>query len=191
MSSSLKTPPLQRPSLDLTELQQQQIDASAGNESGIETQAGSGDSSYKLPKHEAHLLHVKLTRKTNDPIKKEYVEKSNTVQLSAPEYERMEKNGDFDEYDSVTLLHDPRPKARAKADETGDVPSDTPAAAKKPIRSTQDAQMRYKELTGQDAPADKNFTELKEAIAHFEKQKGAESSTDESDDKGENPTIVE
>lgn len=183
MSSSPKTPPLQRPSLDLEDLKQQQLNASAGGESDITTQPGNGDEKYKVPAHEAHLLHVKLTTLVNNPNTKKYDEKSTTVQLSAPEFERMEKNETFKQYDSVELLHDPRPKAEIKADKTGDVPSNTPAAAKKPIRSTQDAQMRYKELTGEDAPTDKTFTELKEAIAHFEAEKGAESSTETDENK--------
>lgn len=181
MSSSPKTPPLQRQPLDLEDLKQQQLNASAGGESDLATQAGNGDKAYKLPTAEAHLLHVKLITKVNNPLTKKYDEKSTVVQLSAPEFERMEKNETFKQYDEVELLHDPRPKAEIKADKTGDVPSNTPAAAKKPIRSTQDAQMRYKELTGEDAPTDKTFTELKEAIAHFEKEKGAESSTDADD----------
>lgn len=181
MSSSHKTPPLQRPSLKLEDLQQQQLNASAGGESDITTQPGSGDKTYKVPAHESHLLHVKLISLVNNPATKKYDEKSTVVQLSAPEFERMEKNETFKQYDKIELLHDPRPKAEIKADKTGDVPSKTPAAANKPIRSTQDAQMRYKELTGQDAPSDKNFTELKEAIAHFEKEKGAQSSTEPTD----------
>lgn len=181
MSSSPKTPPLQRPSLKLEDLQQQQLNASAGGESDITTQPGNGDKTYKVPAHEAHLLHVKLISLVNNPTTKKYDEKSTTVQLSAPEFERMEKNETFKQYDKIELLHDPRPKAEIKADKTGDVQTQTPAAAKKPLRSTQDAQMRYKELTGQDAPSDKNFTELKEAIAHFEKEKGAQSSTEADD----------
>jgi len=178
MSSSPKTPPLQRQKLDLEELKQQQLNVSAGGESDLATQAGNGDKSYKFPTAEAHLLHVKLITKVNNPLTKKYDEKSTIVQLSAPEFERMEKNETFKQYDEVELLHDPRPKAEIKADKTGDVPSSTPAAAKKPIRSTQDAQMRYKELTGEDAPTDKTFTELKEAITHLEAELGAKKSDD-------------
>jgi flagellar motor switch protein FliM len=188
MSSSPKTPPLQRQALDLEELKQQQLNASAGGESEVTMQAGNGDKTYKLPVHEAHLLHVKLIQKVNNPITKKYDEKSTTVQLSAQEFERMEKNETFKQYDEVELLHDPRPKAEIKADKTGDAPVKTPAAAKKPIRSMQDAQMRYKELTKQDAPSDKSFAELKEAIAHFEKELGAQSSTDPAaGDQGTDP----
>lgn len=176
MSASPKTSPLQRPNIDLDELQQQQLDAAAG-QNALETKKGNLDASHEFPANEAHLLHVKFSRKVNNPLTKQYDEQTNIVALSAPEYERMEKNESFKEFDKVELLHDPRPKARQQADKTGDVPSSTPATAKKQIRSLQDAQMRYKELTGEDAPGDKNFTELKEAIAHFEKQKGADKST--------------
>lgn len=177
MSASPQKPPLKRPEIDLDTLQQQQLNAAAGHDDGPETRKGSADSSYELPKHEEHLLHVRFTRKVNNPLTKSYDEQVNTVALSAPEYERMEKNESFKEFDKVELLHDPRPKARKEADKTGDVPSATPAAAKKQIRSLQDAQMRYKELTGEDAPGDKSFTQLKEAIAHFEQEKGADKST--------------
>ena len=38
-------------------------------------------------------------------------------------------------------------------------------------RSTKsDYRARYQELSGEEAPADKTIDELKEAIAHFEKQ---------------------
>lgn len=187
MSSSPKSQPLQRQPLDLDDLQQKQLDASAGAESDIETQAGNGDKTYKLPTHEAHLLHVKLTRRVNNALTKKYDDQSNIVQFSATEFERMEKNGTFDEYDETQLLHDPRPRARVEADKTGDVDKGSPAAAKKQIRSLQDAQRRYTELTGDLAPSDKTFTELKEAIAHLEKEKGAENSENaEGEDLDEN-----
>jgi hypothetical protein len=61
-------------------------------------------------------------------------------------------------------------EAKLKAEKT------TPGATetKKPVRSLEDAQGRYKELVGKDAPADKTFTELKEAIKHFESPEGAD-----------------
>lgn len=174
MSASLKPA-----KTDLKELQQHQIDADGDFSASKEAkQKGNVDSSYELPTHAAHRLHLKLSRKVNDPVKKEYTTTENVVELTPSEYERMNSNGSFKEYDSQELLHDPRPAAVRKASATGDVPANTPSDPKdKSFTSLQAAQMRYKELTKQDAPTDKSFLQLLELIAPLEAKLGAESTT--------------
>lgn len=174
MSASLKPT-----KIDLKELQQQQIDADGDPSASKEAkQKGNVDSSYELPTHAAHRLHLKLTRRVNDPVKKEYTDASHTVELTPSEYERMNSNGSFAEYDEQTILHDPRPASVRKASETGDVPANTPSdPGTQSFTSLQAAQMRYKELTKQDAPTDKSFLELLELIAPLEAKLKADSTT--------------
>ena len=150
----------------LAQLQDQQLNGTA------ETVTGNVDDSHEFAQHDAHLLQVKLTTRTNNAETKQYEDVSSVVALSATDYEHMEKNESFLGYDSVEILHDPRPKARQKADETGDVKTGSEMEAKKPLRSLQDAQMRFKELTGDDAPADRTFTELKGDCAFLETKEG-------------------
>lgn len=174
MSASLK--PVKT---DLKELQQQQIDADGDFSASKEAkQKGNVDTSYELPKHAAHRLHLKLSRRVNDTVKKEYKDESNTVELTPSEYERMKSNGSFKEYDKQEILHDPRPEAVRKASVTGDVPAGTTSdPGSQSFTSLQAAQMRYRELTTQDAPTDKSFLELLELIAPLEAKLGAESTT--------------
>jgi hypothetical protein len=174
MSASLKPA-----KIDLKELQQQQIDADGDPSASKEAkQKGNVDSSYELPTHAAHRLHLKLSRRVNDPVKKEYTDVSNIVELTPSEYERMKSNGSFAEYDEQQILHDPRPEAVRKASATGDVPAKTPSdPGTQSFTSLQAAQMRYKELTGADAPTDKSFLDLLELIAPLEAKLGAESTT--------------
>lgn len=160
-TSSLKPQPV-----DLQELQQQQLEADGDfSISKEEKITGNQDSSYKLGKHAAHRIHLRLSRKVNDPIKKEYTTEEEVVELSPAEYERMVANGSFAGYDAQDILHDPRPSAAKKA---ADTPSGSGSDAKKPLRSLADAQDRYFVLVGKHAPDGKSFTELKEAITHFE-----------------------
>jgi hypothetical protein len=174
MSASLKPT-----KIDLKELQQQQIEANGDFSASQEAkQKGNVDSSYELPKHAAHRIHLKLSRRVNDPVKKEYADVSNVVELTPSEYERMKSNGSFAEYDEQELLHDPRPASVREASETGDVPANTPSdPGKQSFTSLQAAQMRYKELTKQDAPTDKSFLELLELIAPLEAKLHADSTT--------------
>jgi len=173
MSASLKPH-----KTDLSELQQQQIEAngdfSASKEEKI---SGNVDSSYELPKHAAHRIHLRLSTKVNDPVAKEYVTKSDVVELTPQEYERMKSNGSFAGTDAQEILHDPRPGAVQEASEKGDVPAGTPSDPIDATASLQAAQMRYKELTKHDAPTDKRHEELLELIAPLEAQLKAKSTT--------------
>ncbi|MDF7810713.1 hypothetical protein [Hymenobacter sp. YC55] len=164
MSTKAKTAPaakaVAKPKLDLKTLQAQQL---SGED--LTTAKGNGDDSYEFPEHEAQFIHLKLTRKENDPVKKEYVTIEKTVKLYPLQYERMEKNGTFAEYDSQTILHDPRTKAAVSE---ASKPAQ-PGQAKEPMTpistlpSLQDAQMRYKQVYEQDAPA-VGYDELVELI---------------------------
>jgi hypothetical protein len=169
----------QRHKIEPAELQQQQLNAAEDPEnSEIEMTTGNVDSEYKLPQHEQHLMHVRLVKKVNDPINKEYKTEETVWKGSPALYERMSKDADkggtgtFSEYDKVELLHDVRPQATGKATPAPKVGTETDST-KKPMRSLKDAQERYKELVGFDAPTDKNFGELKEALAHLGSEAGA------------------
>lgn len=163
---------------DLKELQQQQMEADGDFKASKEAkQKGNVDSSYELPTHAAHRIHLRLTTKTNDPVAKEYVTKTEVVELNPAEYERMKSNGSFAGYDGQDILHDPRPESVRKASEKGDVPANTPSDPKSSLESLQAAQMRYRELTGHDAPTDKSFEDLLELIAPLEAQLKAKSTT--------------
>ena len=174
MSASLK--PVKT---DLKELQAQQTEADGDFSASKEKkQKGNVDKTYELPEHAAHRIHLRLSRKVNDPVKKEYTTESQTVELSPQQYERMKSNNSFAGYDAQDILHDPRPESVRQASEKGDVPAGTPSdPAGQSFTSLQAAQMRYRELTKQDAPTDKSFTELLELIAPLEAALHAKSTT--------------
>ncbi|GAA3940489.1 hypothetical protein [Hymenobacter algoricola] len=180
MSTKTKTAPAAtkttaKPKLDLKQLQQQQMN----EETSEPTESGSEDEEYKFHAHEADRIHVKLTKKENDPIKKEYVTVDKVVKLYPVEYDRMKKNGSFDEYDSVTILHDSR-----KGGSTKTMGVAAAGEKKEPMQpaeglpTLQDVQMRYQQLYNEVAPADKDYHELLELIkakdADFGKEKEAE-----------------
>ena len=174
MSASLKPE-----KTDLKELQAQQTEADGDFSASKEKkQKGNVDKSYELPTHAAHRIHLKLTRKVNDAVKKEYTTEEQTVEVSPQQYERMKANNSFAGYDGVEILHDPRPEAVRQASEKGDVPAGTPGdPGTQSFTSLQAAQMRYRELTKADAPTDKSFTELLELIAPLEAKLHAQSTT--------------
>lgn len=174
MSASLKPE-----KTDLKELQQQQVEADGDFSASKEKkQKGNVDNTYELPTHAAHRLHLRLSRKVNDSVKKEYVTESDIVELSPQEYERMKSNGSFAGYDAQDILHDPRPESVRKASEKGDVDAHTPSdPGTQSFTSLQAAQMRYRELTNQDAPTDKSFLELLQLIASLEAKLHAASTT--------------
>ncbi|NML67612.1 hypothetical protein HHL22_20620 [Hymenobacter sp. RP-2-7] len=164
--------------VDLKALQQQQIDAD-GNFAASQEEKVSGnvDKSYKLPKHAAHRIHIKLSRKVHLPAEEDYEWKSEIMELSPAEFERMKSNGSFNGYKKQEILHDPRPKSVQQASKTGDIDAGTPSDPKTSLASLQAAQMRYRELTNHDAPTDKSFEELLELIAPLEAQLKAKSTT--------------
>ncbi|RSK29856.1 hypothetical protein [Hymenobacter metallilatus] len=149
------------PKLDLKTLQSQQL-----NGEDIEQAKGNQDDSYEFPAHEADRVHVKLTSKVNDPVKKEYTVVDKVVKLVPAQYERMERNNAFAEYDSQTILHDPRPQAAKKEAETDDTGTKQPMQPNATQPSLQDAQMRFQELYPEDKEltASKNYDELVELI---------------------------
>jgi hypothetical protein len=162
MSASLK------PSkTDLKELQAQQVEADGDFSASKEAKRkGNVDSSYELAEHSAHRIHLQLSRKVNDPVKKEYTEQKEVVELSPQQYERMKSNNSFAGFTELLGLIAPlEDKLKAKSTTGGEV--------KKPMRSLEDAQERYQALVGKPAPADKNYTELKQAITHYESPEGA------------------
>ncbi|HEX8658317.1 MAG TPA: hypothetical protein VF690_12315 [Hymenobacter sp.] len=167
----------QRLKIDTATLQQQQLNAAEDPEgSDIELTTGNVDEDYEFPTHEQHLMHIRLSKKVNDPIKKEYHTVETIWQGAPAQYNRMsetrEKGGNdsFSEYDSVEILHD----VRASAKPVTRTASSTPTGdSKKPLRSLKDAQARFLEIVGSAAPENKSFTELKEAIAHLESEAGA------------------
>ncbi len=108
------------------------------------------DSSYSFPAHEAAYVHVRLTKKVNDPVLKQYVEESVTKKYAPAQFTRMDKSGYFNtqSYDKVELLHDPRRPATQPA-----VTGNKPWEPSEGLPTLQDAQLRYKELYGHNAPA--------------------------------------
>ena len=146
--------------MNLEELQAQQLN------DDVATTAGNVDADYELPAHEDHLIHVRLVTRTNNPAAKDYDVTKNVQKLSVVDFEQMEKAGSLEQFDAVELLHDPRTPARQKADEKGELATTyvNQVGPAKVLRSTQDAQVRYKELFGEDAPADQPFSALKALI---------------------------
>ncbi len=186
-------PQTQRPSVksaDLDTIKQQQLDATLSDDGRGDIEHVAGNTAegkkagYELPATEQHLVHVELATFTRKPGSREFDRAAKTVQLSPTEFERMEKNDSFAEYQGedgeVNILHDPRPKARQKADKTGDVTTGSPAEPSKPLTSLNDAQMRYHELTKKDAPTNVTYEELVEIVAELEAKLKAEPSTEAS-----------
>ena len=57
--------------------------------------------------NEAHLYHIELLNRENDPILKKYVDRK-VIQIFTPaEYELMKSIKFFGSYDKVTILHNP------------------------------------------------------------------------------------
>jgi hypothetical protein len=166
-------------SADLEDLKQQQLDATLSEDGrgDIEHLTGNKDSSYQLPAREQNRVHLRLTKSVANDATESYDKTATYDSFSGPEFERMEKNEQFKEYSKVEIVHDGRPKARQRQDATGDVATGSPAEANKPLVSLQDAQMRYKELTKEDAPANKSFEELVALITPLEAKLKADKST--------------
>lgn len=166
-------------SADLEDLKQQQLDATLSEDGrgDIDHISGNQDSSYQLPALEQNRVHLRLTKSVANDATESYDKTSTYDSFSGAEFERMEKNEQFKEYSKVEIVHDGRPKARQRQDATGDTHTGSPAEATKPLVSLQDAQMRYKELTKEDAPTNKSFEELVGLIEPLEAKLKAEKST--------------
>jgi hypothetical protein len=166
-------------SADLEDLKQKQLDATLTDDGrgDIEHINGNMDDSYQLPALEQNRVHVRLTKSVANDATESYDKTATYDSFSGPEFERMEKNEQFKEYSKVEIVHDGRTKARQRKDATGDVNTGSPAEASKPLVSLQDAQMRYKELTKEDAPTNKSFEELVALIGPLEAKLKADSST--------------
>lgn len=187
MSTQLQTPRPPVKSADLDTLKQQQLDATLSDDGrgSIEHVAGNTaegkKADYQLPTVEQHLVHVELVSFVRKPGTRDFDRTAQVVQLSPTEFERMEKNDSFIEYQGedgeVNILHDPRSKARQKADRTGDVTTGSPAEPNKPLLSLNDAQMRYHELTKQNAPTNVSYEELVAIVLELEAKLKAEPST--------------
>lgn len=166
-------------SADLEDLKQKQLDATLTEDGrgDIDHLTGNKDDSYQLPALEQNRVHVRLTKSVANDATESYDKTSTYDSFSGPEFERMEKNEQFKEYSKVEIVHDGRPKARQRQDATGDTQTGSPAEANKPLVSLQDAQMRYKELTKEDAPTNKSFEELVALIEPLEAKLKADKST--------------
>lgn len=189
MSTTTQPKPLN--TADLDELKQQQLDATASADGRGDIAHVAGNTAagkayndgegYRLPAHEAHRLHVELVQFERVAGTRDFKRISKVKPFSPQEFERMEKNDSFAEYQNedgeVNILHDPRPKARQKADQTGDVVTGSPAEAPKVIATLNDAQMRYKELTKEDAPTDKTLGWFIDHIAELEEKLKANKTT--------------
>jgi len=184
MSSS----PTKRQSLksaDLEDLKQQQLDATSSEDGQGEIAHQTGNTpegkDYQFPAHEAGLMHVEVATFSRKPGSREFDRKAKVVKLSPQEFERMEKNDSFAEYQGedgeVNIFHDCRPKARQKADQTGDTRTGSPAEPSKPLATLNDAQMRYHELTKEPAPTDMTLGQLIDKIAELEAANGAQKTT--------------
>jgi hypothetical protein len=182
-SSQTKRPPLK--SADLEDLKQKQLDATSYEDGQGEIDHLSGNTpdgeKYKFPAHEAGLMHVELALFQRKPGSREFDRKAKVVKLSPQEFERMEKNDSFAEYQGedgeVVIFHDCRSKARQQQDATGDVRTGSPAEPSKPLATLNDAQMRYHELTKELAPTDLTLGQLIDKIAELEAAKGAQKTT--------------
>lgn len=187
MSSSPTTATQRQPlkSADLDDLKQKQLDATA-------TEDGKGDiehlkgntpdgQDYEFPAVEANRMHVALILYVRKPGTRDFEPVEKIVKLSPQEFERMEKNDSFAEYQGedgeVQIKYDCRPKARQKADLTGDVLTGSPAEPPRVLATLNDAQMRYKELTKEDAPTDKTLGWFIDTIADLETKLNANKTT--------------
>ena len=174
-----KRPPVK--SADLETLKQQQLDAIQSDDGRGDIEhvkgntAAAGD--YELPANTGHLVHLRLTKSVANELTQQFDKTETSDAFSPAEFERMEKNDSFREYQKVEIVHDPRPKARQLADKTGDVPTGSPAEANKSLASLNDAQMRYKELTKEDAPTNVSYEELVALVLAIEAKLKADSST--------------
>lgn len=56
---------------------------------------------------EAHMFHLLLVTKENDPVKKEYVERKVVQSFSPIDFRSMKGSGFFSQYDNVLILHNP------------------------------------------------------------------------------------
>lgn len=178
----MSSPTLQNQSLksaDLDDLKQQQLDATLSEDGrgDIAHVDGNKDASYQLPANTQHLVHLRLTKSAANDATESYDKTTSYDMVSGPEFERMEKNEQFKEYSKAEIVHDGRTKARQKLDATGDVRTGSPAEASKPLATLQDAQMRYKELTKEDAPTNKSFEELVALVQDLEAKLKAAPST--------------
>jgi hypothetical protein len=142
-SAPAKTAPPQK--LDLKTLQSQQL---SGED--LTKATGNVDSSYSFPAHEAAYVHVRLTKKVNDPVLKQYTEETVIKKYAPVQFTRMDKSGYFNtqSYDKVELVHDPRQAATQPA-----VTGNKPWEPSEGLPTLQDAQLRYQELYGHKAPA--------------------------------------
>ncbi|QNH60740.1 hypothetical protein [Hymenobacter sediminicola] len=168
-TATAKTAPPQK--LDLKTLQSQQL---SGED--IAQATGNVNSDYSFPAHEAAYVHVRLTKKVNDPILKQYTEETTDKKFAPVQFTRMDKSGYFNtqSYDKVELLHDPRRAATQPA-----VTGNKPWEPSEGLPTLQDAQLRYQELYGHKAPA-VSYGALIELIqAKLEESEGDE---DEEDD---------
>lgn len=112
---------------------------------------------------EAHLVHLRLAVKHNDPIKKEYVEHSNTQSFTRHDYDNMKNSGFFNQYDSVEILHHPDMK-KGEALEPGKGSAPTDDAAALAAKELADLRAKYGELYGNPAPEGASIQDLRELI---------------------------
>lgn len=56
---------------------------------------------------EAHLFHVELLKRENDPAKKEYVDRKVIQKFAPNEFKLMKDIKFFASYDKVTIIHNP------------------------------------------------------------------------------------
>ncbi|SNC62299.1 hypothetical protein SAMN06265337_0642 [Hymenobacter gelipurpurascens] len=115
-------------------------------------------------------------------MRKKYVEESKVVKLVPAQFERMVENNSFAEFDKQTILHDPRPKAVAKAAAQPAEPGEPkqPAQPLASLPTLQDAQMRYQQLYNEVAPA-VGYNELIDLIKAKDSTAGEEQEEEETD----------
>lgn len=67
-----------------------------------------GKGGVKIKSTEAHFVHVKVSKKEHDPIKKMYEEKSKVLMIYPHLYAGAVLSGRFSPYDKQEIIHDPR-----------------------------------------------------------------------------------
>ncbi len=97
----------------LAELQRQQLEDLQTPEDkpvGYEWIEASQNPKVKIKSTEKHLMHIQVSKKEHDPIKKTYVENKKLIYVYPSLYANQVIAGKFKEFDNAAIVHDPRTK---------------------------------------------------------------------------------
>ena len=71
---------------------------------------------HQIPEDEAHLVHLRLTKRQNDPVGKKYVDRVQTQNFTVADFRQMQRNNFLADYDNVEIIHDPMQRSVAAGD---------------------------------------------------------------------------